>query len=225
MNVFFFVLVLVVLVTLLVIPLVRRRWKERANDVISILITVLGTFLGFTGAIVVSDWQSDIDQRHRLLGLLKAAEQSSAVALQDSREACDILEDLGGSFSGEDFAKYHTAVAQLDPPDVLKPLMVDGELFLRLSSSLQQALPRFVGVQERRSGLVQRGEAVESLEKVVPLDLAVQDSCLLLEVAFQEGRLSGDALSARMQRLVSRWTQERILSEADKVFPGVVVHF
>lgn len=186
---------LIALATLAMIPVIRKHIRRGAGDWASILITVSGTFLGFSLALLASEHQGHTDSKERLVGLLSSAEQATDAAIERAHDALAQARQHVDDPAYRETEEWAETVSSLALPDAFSPLLHSEELFLQLSPTMQRFVPRFqAAVEDNRSQLLRRKGSVLIAAKLVLADLEAQRACLRAEIDFQRGQYSSEQI-------------------------------
>ncbi len=186
-------------IALTAVPLIRRLVKRGADDWVSILVTVSGTFLGFSLALLASEHQGRSEMQARLIGLLVSAEAATEGARDHAEAVARLVNGHADGYGNPDSQEYVDALNSLVLPDVFSPILHSGELFLRLSPTMQRLVPVFAASSERDRTCIRGVGQVGRIPSFLELNLRVQRSCLNAEIDYQQGRLT----TAQVEKAVS----------------------
>jgi len=192
----------------------RLGGRRLASDYLVLAITLIGTFVGVTLALVLSEGREQARIHRRCVGILEAGERTTEEAVYYWRSCANFahdayakgFDDFRGTSEPPPFRP--TPESLFAAENVMLVLLQDGEIFACLSGPFREVLPSRLVWQEwdfsedpEISGFAARlGEAEHAW-----LHWEVLRRCFSLELAYQRAELDLQAIESELETL---WTWE-----------------
>jgi len=195
----------------------RVAGRKLATDYLILAVTLIGTFVGVSLALVMSEEREQSRIQERCFGILEAAKSTATEAAQNAgfavatarRNYHNDFDDFRGTPQAAPFEP--TAQSMLPALKILPMLLQDTEVFTCLSDPFQEALPSLLtwdewdfSQQRDLSGFAARlAEAEhtwmhwESLTRY-----------LSVELQYQRGELSSDEIGRELDEVDTWWWRQ-----------------